>query len=214
MPTNAVAVKFPNPRRAHARCSWLSARRSCANVCGLSSQTQLPRHGGLTPAALGACVFVHRKSRNCVGGRTRADKSGGRKPPVVSLPRLQRRSPTRRPGVCRTFAEAPLQQRLPRHGGLTPAAPGYPRDDRVRMCADCPRRRSCRATAGSRPLLPLRVSSLAEIRHELQARPAVKRQGFYPQPSGPPVSRVRMSSGSSMAVMRPPGSMRQQQVVT
>ena len=183
MPTNAVAVKFPNPRRAHARCSWLSARRSCANVCGLSSQTQLPRHGGLTPAALGACVFVHRKSRNCVGGRTRADKSGGRKPPWFRY---------RDCNGVRQHAARESAEHL-----------------RRRLCNNV-----CRATAGSRPLLPLRVSSLAEIRHELQARPAVKRQGFYPQPSGPPVSRVRMSSGSSMAVMRPPGSMRQQQVVT
>jgi len=34
-------------------------------------------HGGLTSAARDACAFVHRKSRNYAGGRTRANKSGG-----------------------------------------------------------------------------------------------------------------------------------------
>jgi|GEM_PF-6332507 len=57
----------------------------------------------------------------------------------------------------------PVQSRYYAHGGLTPAAPGYPRDDRVRMCADCPRRRDSRTTAGSRPpLLVTRPTTVSE----------------------------------------------------
>ena len=46
------------------------------------------RVAGATTAGLRrrscACAFVHRKSRNFAGGRTLANKSGGRKPPVVA----------------------------------------------------------------------------------------------------------------------------------
>jgi len=102
------------------------------------------RHGGVTLAAPAACAFVHRKSRNSAGGRTRANKSGGGVSPpwfvnrrfgrrfdsrstptatrVVAATPLQRRPPTRRETLSGDFAEVFLQVRLPNHGGLTPAA--------------------------------------------------------------------------------------------
>ena len=60
---------------------WLR-QRYCNGVhqhAGRQSSEQLRKrlsecvsrsHGGLTPAARDACAFVHRKSRNSVGGRT------------------------------------------------------------------------------------------------------------------------------------------------
>ena len=48
-------------------------------------------HGGLTLAAPGAdCSFVHRTSRNSAGGRKCANKSRGRKPPVIAAPERHR----------------------------------------------------------------------------------------------------------------------------
>ena len=106
----------------------LGCRRDVApRLCVSPLQVRFPSHGGLTAAAPAACAFVHRKSRNSAGKRSRRDlqERGGRKPPVVTRTRLQRRPPTRRrSAVCRTIAVAHLQVRLPSHGGLTPAAPG------------------------------------------------------------------------------------------
>ena len=121
-------------------------------------------HGGLTPAVPGAdCSFVHRTSRNSGGGRTRPNKSGGVSPPVVREPAIRKMIRFRfnadrhksgcgnaiatasantlgdsLPSNCRSaFASA-----LPiRHGELTPAALGYACDNRLRMCANYPRRR-------------------------------------------------------------------------
>jgi len=55
---------------------------SLPSNCGSAFASALPiRHGGLTLAAPDACAFVHRKSRNFVGRRTRANKSGGASAP-------------------------------------------------------------------------------------------------------------------------------------
>jgi len=80
------------------------------------------------------CAFVHRKSRNSAGGQTRASKSGGVSPPWFHKCNC---TDVRRPpaAVTRDFAEAFLQVRFPSHGGLTPAAPAFARDECPRTCA-------------------------------------------------------------------------------
>jgi len=105
------------------------------------------RHGGLTPVAPGArrsldgekATFAMHKR---VWPRTRA---GGVSPPCLrhrDCTDARQRTGGSLPNKCVT----PLHGRFPTHGGLTPAAAGYPRGDRVRMCADCPRRRDSRTT--------------------------------------------------------------------
>ena len=81
-------------------------------------------HGGLTPAALGGRPSLDgEKATFAMHERRHDQERGGRKLPVITRTRLQRRPPTRRSAVCRTIAEARVQVRLQNHGGLTPAAP-------------------------------------------------------------------------------------------
>jgi len=84
-------------------------------------QVRSPSHGGLTPAAPGTSAFVDRKSRNSVGGRTCANKSGGVNPRGYGNP-IATASANAPATVFRTVPVAPLQVRFPSHGGLTPAA--------------------------------------------------------------------------------------------
>ena len=147
-----LQVRQRDARRTDTRRSWCVCDDRVRMYAELSLQARFPKHGGLTPAAPGACAFVHRKSRNSVGGRTRANRSGGRESPVVretairktirfpfnggrhnsgcgnAIARASANTPTT---VFRTIAIAPLQVRFPNHGRLTPAAPAFARDDAV-----------------------------------------------------------------------------------
>ena len=60
-------------------------------------------------------AFVRRRKSDFCAVQThfRANKSGGRKPPVVTQTRLQRRPPTHRSAVLRAIAEAPVRVRFP-----------------------------------------------------------------------------------------------------
>ena len=72
-----VVAATPLQRRPPTRRETLSG-----DFAEVFLQVRLPNHGGLTPAALGACAFVHRKSRNSVGGRkAREQERGGASPP-------------------------------------------------------------------------------------------------------------------------------------
>jgi len=64
-------------RRAYTRRSWFGSPYSADMIrCALQVRLRTT-HGRLTPAAPGACAFVHRKSRNSVGGRTRGKQERG-----------------------------------------------------------------------------------------------------------------------------------------
>ena len=91
---NRAATRFSTARRTHTHRSW------CVCVCA-SQKSQFRRRANAPE-----------------------QERGGVSPPVVTRPRLQRRTPTRRATVFRRVAVAPLQVRFATHGGLTPAAPG------------------------------------------------------------------------------------------
>ena len=79
---------------------------------------------GLHPALLVRVRLCIAKVAIPPAGDRARTRAGGVSPPVVTRPRLQRRTPTRRATVFRRVAVAPLQVRFATHGGLTPAAPG------------------------------------------------------------------------------------------
>ncbi len=141
------------PRRADGHRSWLHTRlRLPIGVSDL--QERYVTHGGLTPAALVERAFVYRTSRSFVGKcpHRRTTKSGGRKPPVVTInanatairtPSAVRRTIAlvsaqtcfphpRRADARRSWLHtrlrlpigvSDLQERYVTHGGLTHAAP-------------------------------------------------------------------------------------------
>jgi hypothetical protein len=60
-----------------------------------------PIHGGLTPAALAGCAFVHRKNRFLTGGRPHTQyKSGGRQPPVAMFSECEPETAIRRIAIA------------------------------------------------------------------------------------------------------------------
>jgi len=112
-----LQVRQRDARRTDTRRSWCVCDDRVRMYAELSLQARFPKHGGLTPAAPGACAFVHRKSRNSVGGRTRANKSGGDvSPPWFVKPRFGRRFDSRStPAVTTVVAATRLQGRPPTH---------------------------------------------------------------------------------------------------
>jgi len=92
----------------------LRATVACESVrnCPGMSDSRSPRRPRASRSwYVGVCTSQKSQFRRRASARTRA---GGRKLPVVSLPPLQRRSSTPRSAVSRTFAEAPVQARLPK----------------------------------------------------------------------------------------------------
>ena len=99
--TNAIAT-------ASANAPVGSLPNDCGSACASTSPE--PRRAHTRRSC--ACAFVHRKSRNSVGRRTRTTKSGGRKPPVVWKPRLR--------GRFRTRSHTTTGRAGPRAGGVSP----------------------------------------------------------------------------------------------
>ena len=83
----AVARKRQLQRRGRdcsADCRPCVSEHRCNRV--------LATTGGLRLPLLVVPAFVHRKSRNCVGKRSRSIRSGGRQPALIAVATLQRRS--------------------------------------------------------------------------------------------------------------------------
>gem|GEM_PF-5773080 len=128
-------------------CECLVDRR-----CGVATAT----HGGLTSAAPAACAFVHRKSRNSAGGRTRPNKSGGRKPPVVA-----------RLCIAKVAIASAGERRLNKSGGgVSP-----PWGTIIALAGECVFRRSTHAVRSGG-----REPPVANLATHLQGRCAIARE--------------------------------------
>ena len=101
--TNGIAPAFVSTPSAVSR-----------NFAEAFLQVRFPNHGGLTPAALGACAFVHRKSRNSAGQRSRRDASSG----DVSPRGLRKRPCIGTRSIARWHPHTRYQER----GGISPRA--------------------------------------------------------------------------------------------
>ena len=135
---SVLASASPESRRTDARRSRSrqKVRPSGRRVPLLKRFISQSRRADERRSLCATSAWLTKSDFCAVQTRVPSKKSGGRKPPVLSLPRLHRRPPTHRSAVCRDFAKAFLQMRLPSHGGLTPAAPAFARDECPRMCAE------------------------------------------------------------------------------